>query len=419
MMRVTLALVVLIACGSPPRVVAPPFTSPGALSASHGETTGCNACHVDGSKTTSNDKCLACHQTLRELLAIGRGFHASLHVKRASCAACHHEHRGRTSDVMGWASIGGRDRFDHDTTGWPLEGAHRAAPCADCHHATDKHGLPTFLGTDSLCGSCHADTVHGLTATAMRACGRCHTEQAWTPARARLRFDHDERADAAFPTLGAHHDLACVTCHPALKLKLGFADPTDCRNCHASPHAGTIMSVRPCAVCHSPMFASLNVAAFDHASMTRLELGPAHRTLACTTCHTRMLGTTMPPFQCEACHAARSPHQHRFDSLGTPAPCGLCHSSMSASPVPAARPPPPWRVTHFDHQARTSFALRGMHANVACRACHRGRGPTDFERFPAAIACMDCHAHTTVHADAAHPNGKYINAECRSCHRTE
>lgn len=40
----------------------------------------------------------------------------------------------------------------------------------------------------------------------------------------------------------------------------------------------------------------------------------------------------------------------------------------------------------------------------------------DFERFANGNACMDCHQHKKIHADDAHPNGRFTNAQCIDCH---
>src|ERR1043166_2141039 len=137
-------------------------SSPGPLSASHGALDAkdrCNDCHVGDSKELSNDKCLKCHdhENLASRIAAGKGFHASAAVKGKKCESCHHEHKSRNYDLMGWPSIkGGEKSFDHELTGWQLKGKHAATECKDCHKAKDKQGLKTFMGTDRSCGACHA-----------------------------------------------------------------------------------------------------------------------------------------------------------------------------------------------------------------------------------------------------------------------
>ncbi len=136
-------------------------SSPGPLSASHGSLDSaqhCNDCHINNGKELSNDKCLGCHdhQNLAARINAGKGFHSSAKVRGKKCESCHHEHKGKGYDLMGWSSLqGGQTAFDHELTGWPLKGKHAKTDCKDCHKASDHQGLTKFMGTDRLCGSCH------------------------------------------------------------------------------------------------------------------------------------------------------------------------------------------------------------------------------------------------------------------------
>src|SRR5206468_1057070 len=85
-------------------------SSPGPLTTSHASIDTqdhCNDCHVNNSREVSNDKCLTCHDhnNLQARIAAGKGFHASGTVKGKKCEGCHHEHKGRSYDLMGWSSI--------------------------------------------------------------------------------------------------------------------------------------------------------------------------------------------------------------------------------------------------------------------------------------------------------------------------
>jgi hypothetical protein len=87
----------------------------------------------------------------------------------------------------------------------------------------------------------------------------------------------------------------------------------------------------------------------------------------------------------------------------------------------------------FNHAKNTRFKLAFKHAELACRECHRGDNPSDFEDFrdlidgKGRVSCMGCHAHKKVHADPAHPGGMYKDhavcvpgnkksCECLECH---
>jgi hypothetical protein len=399
-------------------------SKPGNLSASHAaldDAQHCNDCHVDGSKDLSNDKCLNCHDhnNLRDRIAAGKGFHASAKVKGKECKTCHIEHKERRFDIMGWSSFGDRKKFDHDLTGWKLNGKHAATDCDDCHKVSDKQGLKKYMGTDRLCGSCHLkEQPHKFEASEKDklACERCHGESVWKPAKppSQQKFDHDDRKDALMPLLGSHKDVACSKCHPKSVFNLPFPKADNCGNagCHQSPHDGHMFGKRDCEWCHSPTFKTLKQQNFDHTEKTKFDLGPAHRQIKCYDCHTKALGEAKPTGACETCHAKDSHHQDRFSEFGSPPRCGTCHPSGGPKFVPSA----------FNHGARTRFKLEFKHADQNCRGCHRGSSPSDFEDFRSLIDnkgktdCMGCHAHKKAHFDDKHPNGRYKSSQCLECH---
>lgn len=397
-------------------------SSPGPLSSSHGALDNndhCTDCHVGNTKDLSNDKCLACHDhnDLRDRINANKGFHASAKVKGKQCSTCHLEHKGKGFDIMGWKTVGGTDGFDHDLTGWPLKGKHAGTKCDDCHKLRDKAGLKTYMGTDRLCGACHAkDQPHKFESTERDklACERCHTESVWKPQKATMQFNHDDRKDALMPLLGSHRDVACSKCHIKAVFNLPFAQPDSCGNagCHVSPHDGHLFGTRPCEWCHSPTFKTLKQQNFDHTEKTKFDLGPAHRKIKCYDCHTKSLGTGKPNPACELCHAKDSHHGERFKEFGDPPKCGMCHPSGGPKFTPSA----------FNHTRNTRFKLEFKHSEVTCRECHRGSSPSDFEDFrdlvdkKGNVQCMGCHAHAKVHADADHPKGKYKNDQCLQCH---
>ena len=139
----------------------PPATaqiSPGDLSAPHASLEGmgnCTKCHALG-KEVSNDNCLACHTELRARVTAGRGFHGKLTGK--PCAGCHNEHHGRGFTLVRFD----QKNFNHDETGYVLEGKHRPLECVRCHtqsHITAKDvranksllDAHTYLGLGTDC----------------------------------------------------------------------------------------------------------------------------------------------------------------------------------------------------------------------------------------------------------------------------
>jgi hypothetical protein len=411
-------------------------SSPGPLSSSHAafdNPNRCNDCHVDDSKALSAEKCLDCHDhnDLRARIAAKQGFHASNLVKGKKCEVCHIEHKGRGFDIMGWKYLpGGQKAFDHELTGWRLNGKHSTTDCDGCHKGKNKQGLKTFMGTDKLCGACHLkEQPHKFEATEKRnlECERCHGESVWKPAKPadQQKFNHNDRRDALMPLLGSHRDVACAKCHPKSAFNLPSPKPDRCGNsgCHVSPHDGHLFSRQECEKCHSPTFKTLKQQNFDHTQETKFDLGVAHRQIKCYDCHTKAKGENKPTASCEVCHAKDSHHGARFKAFGEPPRCGACHPSGGPKFVP----------TVFNHGANTRFRLEFKHQEVACRKCHRGTKPSDFEVLSdlvdnkSRVDCMGCHAHKAVHADPDNPQGKYkgssvctpgvkSSCQCLSCH---
>jgi len=421
--RWVLAFVTIVAVAIPAIAFGGDFfaSSPGPLAQSHASLDSqqqCMSCHINDSKDLSNDKCLDCHDhnDLRDRIKSGKGFHASSIVSGKKCWSCHLDHKGRGYDIMGWKSVQGAEKgFNHDLTGWPLNGKHAQTDCAECHKNRNKQGLKIYMGTDKLCGAsgCHNDDQpHKFERRDMLACERCHSESVWKPAKspANQKFNHDDRKDAGMPLFGSHKDVACAKCHPKSVFNLPAAKPDGCGNngCHESPHNGHLFGKRDCEWCHSPTFKTLKQQNFDHSEKTKFDLGPAHRSIPCYNCHTKALGEGKPTGACEQCHSKDSHHGDRFQQFGDPPKCGICHPSGGPKFTPKV----------FNHDGRTNFKLTGKHADVPCRACHRGKSPSDFERLTDLISgkgvadCMGCHQHTNVH------DKKFKNNECTrsGCH---
>jgi hypothetical protein len=401
-------------------------TSPGKLASSHAsldDANHCNDCHVNGSGEVDSKKCLDCHDhnDLRSRINAGKGFHATSSVKGQNCKTCHKEHKGLGYDIMGWDSIkGGMKGFDHDKTGWKLNGKHGSTDCDKCHKARNGHGLRTFMSTPTLCGAsgCHQnDQPHKFDRKDMLACERCHTESVWKPPKSQMRFDHNDRKDSAMPILGSHAPVACAKCHPKSVFNLPSPKPQSCGNvgCHdkENPHKGHIYGIKDCEWCHSPTFKTLKqTQVFDHSGLTRFDLGPAHKSIACMKCHTKGLGEKKPLISCAqaGCHLNDNKHGSRFKQFGDPVPaCEVCHPSGGPKFTPNA----------FNHNSRTKFPLRFAHAKQQCRKCHVGSAVGDPEKFIRFTGfnplkdCMNCHVHKDVHEK------KYKNADCLRCHEHE
>jgi hypothetical protein len=198
--------------------------------ASHRETAqggrfACADCHTDGYDGFDQAVCSACHS---EIDAAFMDRHEATYGK--DCLACH-DGTGRV----------GAD-FDHDATGFPLEGKHADVPCADCHG--DAKSAADLKSTPADCYACHAgddehDGAYG------RRCGECHSAASWDD----VTFDH-----AVFPLDHGDEErkATCETCHP---------DGTDrytCYGCHEHTTANVLdehegrplAELQDCVRCH-------------------------------------------------------------------------------------------------------------------------------------------------------------------------
>jgi hypothetical protein len=179
--------------------------------------------------------CEACHFDPHE----GRFAAKGARPRPTGCVACHNADRFRPSTI---------DVAAHAKCGYPLEGAHGAAPCDTCHKElkTPRAASSLLLARgqaaamplsikDQRCEACHQNP-HGTQFAVRRdkgACVACHSALTFRPA---IRFDHNR--DAAYPLEGAHAKVACNRCHPAKKDAAGRAMviyrpvPKDCKSCH-------------------------------------------------------------------------------------------------------------------------------------------------------------------------------------------
>ncbi|MGE5176103.1 MAG: cytochrome c3 family protein [Hyphomicrobiales bacterium] len=226
---------------------------------------------LDGTHATTD--CRACHGVdragLPPLADAARAGKAAFvfAIPEAACADCHADpHKGRFAAGGAKAFDGGcaachgtktfrpasYDAERHAHAAFPLEGAHRAVPCAACHADLAKRpaassllrAKPNAAGTPLLfavekraCADCHQNP-HGDQFRGRRdhgACDGCHGLDAFTPAS---RFDHDK--DASFHLKGAHANVACARCHKTDRDRAGNRRvaykgvPARCEDCHAT-----------------------------------------------------------------------------------------------------------------------------------------------------------------------------------------
>jgi hypothetical protein len=179
----------------------------------------CGACHGTGDRIVfrlEQLECVSCH--------------VDPHEKReARCVACHTTTAFRPSTV---------DLAAHARFRFPLEGAHGAVPCAECHQALTRTSggaaLRTAVATiaplrldetRTACVDCHTDPHGGQFARGQaKTCDACHDLAGFRPAR---RFDHQR--DTTFPLDGGHQAVPCDRCHAEGTWR---GTPGRCEACH-------------------------------------------------------------------------------------------------------------------------------------------------------------------------------------------
>ncbi len=376
--------------------------SPGDLVHAHSHLEGmsnCTQCHTLGSKI-SNDKCLACHTEIKSRVDGKKGYHSSSKVYKKSCTICHSDHHGKNYKIIRFET----ENFDHNTTGYRLEGKHTTVKCQDCHqksHVVDpqvKKKKSTYLGLGTGCLTCHEDQHKGsLSAN----CNNCHSFDAFKPA---VKFDHSK---SKFPLKGKHSEVKCINCHPVKNIEgkdfqqfkgIKF---NSCANCHKDVHNGQFGP--KCSDCHSEQsFRAIKSSKGFNHDLTGFALEGRHTVTDCKTCHKVSLTAPLKHDYCRDCHSDY--HNGQFTVKKTQSDCKDCHT------------PSGFETTSFNierHQ-QAEFVLEGAHQKVKCESCHKKSSKWNFRQI--GIKCNDC--HTDIHKD--HLNPKYYpDANCRTCHSAE
>ena len=231
------------------------------------------------------------------------------------CQDCH------TPD--GWLPA----RFDHDKTGFALNGRHVDVACASCHDADFRQQAPTS------CAGCHRD-VHGQEFGAQ--CRGCHDERSFQPL-----FAVDAHRKTNFPLVGRHAAVRCEQCHIEQRER-GFTRVTlPCTACHAAAAARASTTtvnhrgLTECRECHVPL-------AFSPARLPAHEVcypiaRGAHAAVRCAECHGGIAGRVVAG----GC-----------DTMAVR--CAECHEHRA-------------QVTDVLHRAVDGYA----HRSARCLSCHR------------------------------------------------
>ena len=339
----------------------------------------CFTCHAPGSnfKGLTTD-CYPCHK--QNYITAKNPDHVAAKFP-TTCQDCHN------------TTTFAQATFNHNTTGFPLTGAHASVSCQSCHTAG-------YTNTPTDCYSCHATDYANTTNPNHAAqgfshdCSQCHSTTDWGGGA----FDH---AAVGFSLTGQHANLQCAQCHAS-----GFTNTsTTCISCHLKDYSAATSPVnhtaaglpQTCQDCHS-IAAPFTTSSFNHAT-TGFTLTGAHTTTSCESCHNgRVSGT---PADCYSCHATQ--YNNTTDpnhvSQGFSHDCSQCHTTTSFGDA------------SFNHN-NTGFPLTGVHTTVTCQACHN----SNYTNL--SPACYGCHqqdyAGTT---NPAHQTSGFPT-DCSQCHTT-
>jgi hypothetical protein len=314
----------------------------------------CNECHLDVHQATTGQDCGRCHTSASWLV-------------------------NNINDI-------------HQSSRFPLLGAHRTADCIDCHKSE------TYVRFDVPgvnCVDCHRENFMSTTnpnhteAGFSEDCSTCHPINAfeWKGSG----FNHN-----FFPLVQGHSGVNCSECH----ITPNYADASpDCYSCHQDTYAATTnpnhtASNFPttCSNCHT-LSPGWKPASFDHSNFP-LTLG--HSTPACTDCHING-NYSSTPTDCYSCHQSdyNSSTNPNHQSLSFSTLCTTCHTTN-----------PGWKPAKYtQHDVQFFPIYSGRHKGTwdVCSDCHTD--PNNYTSFN----CKTCHAN-------AHSGENYTNAECYSCH---
>ncbi len=159
--------------------------------------TPCFACHLKEDKWSFSklgNACADCHGDEHET-QISSEFYS-----KDKCKDCH--------STAAWGSI----NFDHDTTGYELDGQHALAKCRACHFREEEPRPQAekqkFYKPTNNCAHCHENNhEQQFEIDAKTDCRKCHSNsEKWTADK----FEHNL---TEFPLEGEHAKVDCSACH--------------------------------------------------------------------------------------------------------------------------------------------------------------------------------------------------------------
>ncbi len=359
-----------------------------------------------------NVSCVSCHKIENKA---GRQFQHFTEIAHKNCASCHkdvHSNAFGTNckachNEVSFHKISPSKSFNHQVTGFVLEGKHKDLDCKKCHDNRNNSvgSFQEFSKVNEInCATCHEDAHNGKFGL---DCKSCHNQSTFklntNNAGALAKFDHNK---TDFVLEGKHIDVDCRKCH---KSDLTDALPHNtCNACHSDYHNNDFVSSMEkypdCASCHTTDGFSPSLFTLEQHDQSKFKLTGAHQATACFACHFKQdkwvfknIGSA-----CIDCH--KDIHDGFIDKKYYAASsCEQCHSTDA------------WNTVKFDH-GQTAFQLLGKHATIACSQCHIDKTVNPIKQTFAELN-KDCvHCHINVHGNQFEKDGL---TNCNRCHGFE
>lgn len=336
------------------------------------KTAACMACHQELTFSNTATQCVDCHRDSH------RG------ELGASCDRCHSLRAFNDRSVL---------MRLHETTRFPLQGAHLAIDCESCHAPAAQGGLQ-FVALSARCVSCHEQqflatrSPDHVAGGFDRTCELCHEARVWNQAH----FFH------RLALTGAHRALTCDQCHVNHRYQ---GTPADCVGCHqrdydqtTQPNHVQVGFLTQCATCHAT---TSWTAPYDH-NRSRFPLTGAHRSIACAQCHGDGVYTGKPT-TCAPCHQPdydRTTNPRHTATSFPVAICNTCHTTTA------------WRPSPWAHPA----TIPKNHQGATCIDCHTN--DADYKVF----SCFTSGCHVASQVDGHHRGvSGYVSGSSIACYR--
>lgn len=343
----------------------------------------CGDCHTNSSNF-QQFSCTNCHEHNQASM---NGEHQGVQGYKWESSACYSCHPSGTAEGA----------FNHQTSPFPLTGAHITTDCSGCHSSG-------YANTPTQCFSCHEQGFNQTTklnhtlAGFSQTCTQCHNTTAW----ASTTYNHTTAT--GFPLQNKHAGKTCIQCHQTTYT----GTINECSTCHtpdyqAATNPNHVAKNYPqvCSNCHTDL--GWSPAKFDHA-IVNFPISGKHTTALCADCHTT--GWANTPNQCKGCHLTDYNTATNPNHLGAqfPQTCEDCHTSVG------------WSPSTFNHDGQYFPINSGKHKNKwnnDCTTCH------NVSSNYASFTCISCHEHNQTAMNQDHQGVQgyvYSSPECYSCH---